>query len=113
MDDLHCDTGNGGAVAAEQLGRLAAGRGGDPIDGAAGAHLQRKEVSDVVDPIVGGRIKELRKQAGLTQAQLAEELGCYAKDVCRWETGKYDPTIQYLKKLADVFGCGVDTLLYK
>lgn len=67
----------------------------------------------MVDPIVGPRIKELRKQAHMTQAELAAKLGCYAKDICRWETGKYEPSIGNLKKLADVFGCGADTLLYK
>ena len=61
---------------------------------------------------VGPRIKELRKQAHMIQTQLAERVGCYAKDICRWEKGIYEPTISSLKKLADAFGGGVDTLLY-
>ena len=32
-------------------------------------------------------IARRRLALGLTQAQLADIIGCYAKDICRWEKG--------------------------
>lgn len=37
---------------------------------------------------IGNFIAAMRKEKGLTQAQLAERLGVNNKTVSRWETGK-------------------------
>ena len=37
------------------------------------------------------QIKEIRKKAGLTQAEFAEKLGVSRATVCYWETGKSYP----------------------
>ena len=36
---------------------------------------------------IGGFLKELRREKGVTQEQLAERLGVSSRTVSRWETG--------------------------
>ena len=36
---------------------------------------------------IGSFLKELRKEKGFTQEQLAEELGVAGRTISRWETG--------------------------
>ena len=57
------------------------------------------------------RIKQLRKEKGLTQSQLADELGVTDKAVSKWEVGEANPDISLLVKLAEVFNVTVDYLL--
>lgn len=44
--------------------------------------------------------KEARKQAGLTQSELAKRIGVKPRQVSRWENAKARPTIDNFKKLA-------------
>ena len=37
------------------------------------------------------RLRQLRKSAGLTQAQLAVRAGLYQQDISRWERGRGHP----------------------
>lgn len=57
------------------------------------------------------RIKTLRKEKGLTQSQLADELGVTDKAVSKWEVGEANPDITLLAKLAEIFGVTIDYLL--
>lgn len=59
---------------------------------------------------MGEKLKAARKAAGLTQAQLAEKVGCYQKDIARWEAG-LEPKALTLKKLAQALGCSMDDLV--
>lgn len=52
-----------------------------------------------------------RREAGLTQATVAEHLGVSAAAVCLWETGKTMPDPRKLPVLAKLYGCTVDELL--
>jgi transcriptional regulator with XRE-family HTH domain len=56
---------------------------------------------------VGYAIAIQRRNAGLTQRQLAERLGIEAETVSRMEHGKYPPTIARLEQLADILDCPV------
>lgn len=47
-------------------------------------------------------IKEARKKAGLTQAKLAQKMGCTQKDISRWENGGRKPKYETLCKIASV-----------
>ena len=56
-------------------------------------------------------LRRLRKEAGFTQAQLADKLGVSFQAVSRWETGAAYPDITLLPELAAAFHVTVDTLL--
>lgn len=55
-------------------------------------------------------IKALRRNSGLTQAQLAEKVGCAQKDVSRWENGEHSPSTDALRRLAAALGCSMDDI---
>lgn len=55
-------------------------------------------------------IKELRKKAALTQAELAEAVGVTQSTVSQWESGKAVPDTLKLPKLAEVLECGIADL---
>ena len=57
------------------------------------------------------RIYEMRKNAGLTQADLAKALGVTDVAVSKWESGKQSPSSKTLSKLADFFNVSVDEVL--
>lgn len=52
---------------------------------------------------VGGFLKVLRREKGLTQEQLAEHLRVSARTVSRWETGNNMPDLSLLVELADFY----------
>ena len=57
------------------------------------------------------KLKELRRQKGLTQEQLAEALYVSRTAVSKWESGKGYPGIESLKAIAAFFSVTVDDLL--
>ena len=57
------------------------------------------------------RLKELRKQKGISQLRLATELNTTQNTISRYETGEREPGIDELIKLADYFNVSVDYLL--
>ena len=59
---------------------------------------------------MGQKIKQLRYKAGLTQEQLAEQMGVSAQSVSKWETGASMPDISLLPILAETFGVSIDEL---
>ena len=59
----------------------------------------------------GTFIGMLRRQMGLTQAELAERIGVTDKAVSRWETGKGFPDLSLLQPLAEALGTSVTELL--
>ena len=59
---------------------------------------------------IGERIKKLRKAAGLSQRQLAENLGISIKSIQRYEKNE-NPDSVGLEKLVDYFGMSSDYLL--
>ena len=57
------------------------------------------------------RLKELRKNKGLSQLRLATELNTTQNTVSRYETGEREPGIDELIKIADYFNVSVDYLI--
>ena len=57
------------------------------------------------------RLRELRKQKGLSQAELGERVGIHYTHVGRYERGVSRPAADTLKRLADALGVSGDYLL--
>lgn len=63
-------------------------------------------------PIIAERIKNLRKENGLTQEQLAEILGLNAKSsIANYESGANSPSDDIKKKICELFNCSMDYLM--
>lgn len=60
---------------------------------------------------IGKRIALCRKQAGLSQEQLAERLGVSRQAVSRWETGDATPDTEKVIQLSRLFHVTTDYLL--
>lgn len=60
--------------------------------------------------VIGKRISELRRGAGLSQETLADKLGITSQAVSKWETGLSCPDISLLPQIADLFGISIDGL---
>jgi len=56
-------------------------------------------------------LKELRKEKGLTQQAIANELSITQKTYCNYENGEREPSIEMLKRIADFFNVSIDYLL--
>ena len=56
------------------------------------------------------RLKELRKEAGLSQNQLAKECGLTNGAIAFWELGKRVPNLDAVIVLADYFKVSLDYL---
>lgn len=63
-----------------------------------------------LNQIVANNIVELRKEAKLTQVELAEKLNYTDKAVSKWERGESIPELLTLKKIAEIFGVTIDYL---
>lgn len=57
------------------------------------------------------KIKSLRENAGLTQAEVARQLGISRSGVNAWEMGLSVPSTQYIVELARNFNVSTDYLL--
>ena len=60
---------------------------------------------------LGSLIRALRREAGMTQRELAEALGVTDKAVSKWESGTADPSTSNLLALAKLFGVSAEELL--
>lgn len=57
------------------------------------------------------RIKELRKEKGISQISLSMKINVSQKMVSAYENEKNEPSIATLTQLADIFGTSVDYLV--
>lgn len=57
------------------------------------------------------RLRELRKEYGLTLKRFGEIIGVSESTVSLYETGKRQPDLEMLIKIADTLGCSTDYLL--
>lgn len=57
------------------------------------------------------RLKELRKEKGITQLQLALELNMSQNTISRYETGERQAGYDELIRIADYFNVSIDFLL--
>ena len=57
------------------------------------------------------KLKELRKNRGLTQEELAEALYVSRTAISKWESGRGYPSIDSLKEISSYFSVSIDNLL--
>lgn len=62
-------------------------------------------------PTNNSPIARLRIERGITQAQLAERIGCLQSSVSRWEQTGRAPGTRYLLKIAEVLECDIKDLI--
>ncbi|MBR2934879.1 MAG: helix-turn-helix transcriptional regulator [Oscillospiraceae bacterium] len=55
-------------------------------------------------------LKDIRRQRGLTQADLATMLGVTQSVVAMWERGAVLPSASKLPDIADALSCSIDAL---
>ena len=63
---------------------------------------------DNTNIVLAANIQKYRKKCGLTQEELAKELGVTFQAVSKWENAKTAPDISFLPTMADLFGCYID-----
>lgn len=64
-----------------------------------------------VAPGLGGRLRDARKRAGLTQVQLAKAVGIDESGLNAWERGGRLPETQSLVRLSETLDVSIDYLL--
>ena len=62
------------------------------------AQLSAPQVAEI-----GSRLRELRKERGLTQAELARQIGIQQSDLSRMEKGEYRVSLDNLFKILGIF----------
>ena len=62
---------------------------------------------------MGERIKQLRKENGMTQTALAEALGVTKGTVSTWETNSRTPSFETLNTMSDIFKRSFDYIMGK
>lgn len=60
---------------------------------------------------LASRLKELRLSNNLTQEQIAQKLNITRNAYTLYETEKNTPTIETLKKLADIYKTSIDYIV--
>lgn len=57
------------------------------------------------------RLRELRKERGLTLRELGDVINTSNQNISNWEVGRSSPNIGYLIALADYFNVSIDYLV--
>ncbi len=60
---------------------------------------------------IGSFLQALRREKGLTQEQLAEQMGVARRTVSRWETGSNMPDLDILIELSDLYAVDLREIL--
>ena len=61
---------------------------------------------------LGEKIQALRREAGLSQEGLADQLGVSRQAVSKWENGTADPSTSNLIALAKLYGISAEEILH-
>ena len=64
---------------------------------------QKTQIGTLEVAAIGSRLRELRKNRGLTQAELARQIGIQQSDLSRMEQGTYRVSLDNLFKILAVF----------
>jgi transcriptional regulator with XRE-family HTH domain len=61
---------------------------------------------------IGSRIRIMRRDRGITQDELADQVGVSRSAVAQWETGRAGQVTGNLSRIAEILGVSVEYLLY-
>ena len=61
--------------------------------------------------MLGRQIKKIRMIKGISQVELARQLGISKQSVSNWENDNVMPSVDMLKKICQIFSCSSDYLL--
>lgn len=61
----------------------------------------------------GENLQKLRKERGISQEQLAEQLGVTRQSVSKWESGASYPEMDKIVAICNIFHCDMDVLINK
>lgn len=92
-----------GASSASGMARPAVGTA------AHGATLQEPGVA-VDEVFLGTRLRDLRKQLGLSQAKFAEALGCTRRTLLTYETLRREPPFRIIREAARLSDLSIDEI---
>lgn len=56
-------------------------------------------------------IRDIRRAQGMTQKDLADMLGITPNAISQWENGMRNPSLENVKRLADILHCTTDDIL--
>lgn len=57
------------------------------------------------------QLRRLMYEHNMTQADVIRGAGVTRPTLCNWRSGKHQPTVKTLKKIADFFGVSVSTFV--
>lgn len=60
---------------------------------------------------LGERVRQLRKEAGWSQAELGDKIGTDSQRVSRYENGRITPSLDAVVRIAEAFNVSLDHLL--
>jgi transcriptional regulator with XRE-family HTH domain len=58
--------------------------------------------------VLGSRIRQARRQSGLSQSQLALKIGAHVTSVSDWERGVNEPSVRHMTSIAEATGKKLD-----
>ena len=53
---------------------------------------------------IAPQLRQVRKEQGMTQERLAEKVGTRKSNISRLESGRYNPSLDFLEKVAGGLG---------
>jgi len=81
------------------------------MDGPMPAQWGWRDDQGGLDMPLGERVKELRKERGWSQGELADKVGTDARQISRYENGRITPSLDVVARLAEVFNISLDYLV--
>lgn len=63
--------------------------------------------------MIVNRVKELRTKAGMTQKDLADQLGVTVPTVSKWELGQRTPELERVFRMTLIFGVPIEEIVQR
>lgn len=61
----------------------------------------------------GDHLKQFRKKAGISQEELAYQVGVSRQSVSKWETSEAYPEMSHIMELCHIFHCHINDLVHE